>query len=302
MAKYSKQRIAVIIAVSILVLITATVLSLASGFGKVIRQLSHADIVWLAFVIVAQSFAYWAYVIPYKLVFKLSFKDAKTYSFEGFQPFTRGGGFVYDMRLHKPQGAKARVFYLGIWEYMALAPAVLIAAIYAVADHSVATSLSLPWLIIVPLGTLLLIGVLFYRHSISRFPRASHLVDMMLGMFKDQSWKQMSGLILGMICYWTGEIFALWGALQLFDISLSWQALLIAYASGYSLTRRSLPLAGAGIVLVSLTLSLHWVGTALSVAILAALAYQVSNLLVPLIYHHQAKLKLDQVKLLTAGR
>lgn len=272
--------------VAILVLGSALAMSYSGGFMRVFKHLLAVDIVWLALIIGAQSVAYWAYIVPYKLVFKLDFKQAKIHAFEGFKPFTLGGGFVYDMKFHKPLGGQARVYYLGLWEYAALAPVVLIAAIYAYIFNSVPVPLSLPWIIGVPLGTVLFIVGIIWRRRITKFPRAHRLIGMLLGMIKDQSWRQITALMLGMIGYWCGEIFALWGALQLFDIHLSWVALLIAYATGYAVTRRSLPLAGAGIVLVLLSLSLHWVGVALSAAVLAALAYQVSNIVLPLIYHH----------------
>lgn len=109
-----------------------------------------------------------------------------------------------------------------------------------------------------------------------------------MGMLKQQNPKELIMLMAGMLLYWTGEIFALWGALQLFDIRLGWFALLIAYATGYVVSRRSLPLGGAGLILITLALSLHWVGAALSVALLAALAYQVSNLVMPAVYRRAA--------------
>ncbi len=282
---FYKKKPFLVICITLLVVISAIALIVTTSFHDVAIHLLSADAIWVLLIVAAQSFAYWAYVIPYKMVFKMSFKEAKLHAFEGFQPLKAGSGFVYDMGLHKPLGAQARVYYLGIWEYAALAPAVLIAAIYAYINSSVPVPLSLPWIIGVPVGAALFVIGVSNRTRIAKFPRAHKLLDFMMGMLKDQDWQQMVLLIIGMAGYWTGEIFALWASLQLFDIKLSWVALLIAYATGYSLSRRSLPLGGAGIVLVSLSFSLHWVGAAMSVALLAALAYQVSNLVTPFIYH-----------------
>lgn len=283
--RFYKKKPFLVICISFLVILSAVSLIFTSSLHAVLQHLLSADAIWILMIIGAQSFAYWAYVIPYKMVFKMSFREAKQHAFEGFQPLKAGSGFVYDMGLHKPLGAQARVYYLGIWEYAALAPAVLIAAIYAYINRSVPVPLSLPWIIGVPTGSILFALGVANRKRISKFPRAHKLLDFMLGMLRDQDWHQILGLIIGMGGYWTGEIFALWASLQLFDIHLSWVALLIAYATGYSLSRRSLPLGGAGIVLISLSFSLHWVGAAMSVALLAALAYQVSNLVTPFIYH-----------------
>jgi uncharacterized membrane protein YbhN (UPF0104 family) len=59
--------------------------------------------------------------------------------------------------------------------------------------------------------------------------------------------------------------------------------LVVGYATGYALTRRTLPLGGAGIVEALLPLSLSWVGIALAPAVLAVLVYRFMNLWLPVI-------------------
>ncbi len=252
------------------------------GMSAVFKNLLSADAVWLLLIIGAQSIAFWAYIIPYKHMFKLSYKDAAVHSFEGFHP-TLGGGVSYDLKTHL--GQRARVYYLGLWEYAVLAPAVLIAAIYGLINGGVPSPLSLPWIIGVPTGFALFGIVLFFRHRIANhFPKTKRILNFMAGLIKQQNVKGVLFLMGGMLLYWTGELFSLWGALRLFDVHLSWFALLLAYATGYVISRRSLPLGGAGILLVALALSLYWVGAALSVTLLVALAYQVFNLITPAVY------------------
>jgi hypothetical protein len=53
---------------------------------------------------------------------------------------------------------------------------------------------------------------------------------------------------------------------------------LIAYASGYLFTRRTLPLASAAFVEVLLTLSLFWVGVPLAPALAAVIVYRTLGL------------------------
>ena len=60
-------------------------------------------------------------------------------------------------------------------------------------------------------------------------------------------------------------------------------ALIIGYATGYALTRRTLPLAGAGVVEALLPFSLVWVGAGLAPAVLAVFLYRIFNLWLPLI-------------------
>jgi uncharacterized membrane protein YbhN (UPF0104 family) len=55
----------------------------------------------------------------------------------------------------------------------------------------------------------------------------------------------------------------------------------LAYATGYALTRRSTPLGGAGTTETLMTFALHWVGEPVPVALAAVLVYRVWNFVVP---------------------
>ena len=55
------------------------------------------------------------------------------------------------------------------------------------------------------------------------------------------------GLALAAIAlYWFGDIFCLWACVQAFGGERPLPDLILAYATGYALTRRTLPLGGAG--------------------------------------------------------
>ena len=89
---------------------------------------------------------------------------------------------------------------------------------------------------------------------------------------------------LGTAIYWFGDIVCLWACLKAFthgtpDIEL----LLLAYATGYALTRRTLPLAGAGAVEALLPFALSWYSISLAAAVLAVFAYRVFNLWLPIL-------------------
>ena len=72
-------------------------------------------------------------------------------------------------------------------------------------------------------------------------------------------------------------------------------AVVVGYATGYALTRRTLPLAGAGAVEALLPFALVWVGYGLAPAVLAVFAYRIFNLWLPLgpavvaLYHLQRR-------------
>src|SRR5205823_9728657 len=88
----------------------------------------------------------------------------------------------------------------------------------------------------------------------------------------------------GIACYWLGDVFCLWATLHAFFAHTPPVAqLLVGYATGYALTRRTLPLGGAGVVEALLPFALGWVAIARAPAILAVAAYRVINLWLPLI-------------------
>ena len=63
----------------------------------------------------------------------------------------------------------------------------------------------------------------------------------------------------------------------------SFLALLIGYATGYALTRRTLPFAGAGAVEALLPFTLSWAGTPLAAAVPAVVIYRMINLWLPIL-------------------
>ena len=95
---------------------------------------------------------------------------------------------------------------------------------------------------------------------------------------------------------WAGEVFVLWVCLAAFTRTTpSVAAVVVGYATGYALTRRTLPLAGAGAVEALLPFALVWVGYGLAPAVLAVFAYRIFNLWLPLgpaavgLYHLQRR-------------
>src|SRR5262249_24494478 len=87
----------------------------------------------------------------------------------------------------------------------------------------------------------------------------------------------------GVSLYWFGDILTLWAALKVFEADVSTPALILAYATGYVLTRRSLPGGGAGVVEFLMTFALVWVGMPLAPAILGVLTYRVFSFWLPIV-------------------
>jgi len=78
-------------------------------------------------------------------------------------------------------------------------------------------------------------------------------------------------------------VFVLWVCLAVFTRHTpSVLAVVVGYATGYALTRRTLPLAGAGAVEALMPFALTWVGFGLAPAVLAVFTYRIFNLWLPL--------------------
>src|SRR5262249_61973485 len=86
------------------------------------------------------------------------------------------------------------------------------------------------------------------------------------------------GAFLGTTLYWVGDIGCLWACLRVFNDSPDIAALIIGYATGYALTRRTLPLGGAGSVEALVSFALAWAGIPLAHAGLARCASRDLNL------------------------
>jgi uncharacterized membrane protein YbhN (UPF0104 family) len=301
----------------LLVLIVPTVLALGAvalladlaGAGRIDRAARHLHPGWLLLCLGGELLAYAGYVLAVRDTARvdngpsLSFGRSLETVVAGFGVFaaTRtSGGFAVDYWALRSagedrDGAVARVLALGALEYAILAPAALCSAIAILVDgEDIPLSLTLPWLAVIP-GAL----VAVWLSSPKRAPRYADArgggrirqafahgiagLSILRSMFVAPPREHGLGL-LGTAAYWAGDIACLWGALQVFgNPRLSLPALILGYATGYVLTRRSLPAGGAGIVEIALTFALHWVGFPFVRALLGVVVYRLFNLWLPIL-------------------
>jgi uncharacterized membrane protein YbhN (UPF0104 family) len=110
--------------------------------------------------------------------------------------------------------------------------------------------------------------------------------------------RRYAGAWLGTALYWAADIAAFYGGLRSFGLDPGAGKVIIAYATGYAATRRSLPLGGAGITEVLMTYSLYWVREPLAPALGAVVAYRAFNFLLAatpgLIAHRQLQPLFDE--------
>jgi hypothetical protein len=270
------------------------------GFRTVWRLLLHPHWFWLLVALAGEAFAYVGYTLAYREIARaeegaeLSVPRLAALVATGFGVFVQGGGFALDRAALERAGltkrdARARVLGLGALEYAVLAPATALAAlVIIVRGEHVGEGLTLPWLIGVPLGAALAVTALRHKEVFNRPGWRSHVFDWLasLDLLFCLLRRPVRGgvAILGIGCYWLGDVFCLWATLHGFSAHTPpIGALLVGYATGYALTRRALPLGGAGIVEALLPFALGWVAIARAPALLGAVSYRVINLWLPML-------------------
>jgi uncharacterized membrane protein YbhN (UPF0104 family) len=255
---------------------------------------------WLAVTISAQLLAFPAYVIAYRAVALVHGGPALPMSMTwrvvtaGFGPFAVGGGFALDkLALYAIQNDRrastVRVLGLGALEWALLAPAACVSAVVLLAtgDPRPMKSLLWPWAIAVPVGFALGLWCAApsrcqrvkarggrWRSGVGLALDGVGVLHALAGDFS-----RYLGAWIGIALYWALDIASFYGAARFIGLHLSLGETVLAYATGYALTRRSMPLGGAGATEALLTFSLHWVGQPVSASLAAVVVYRLFNFL-----------------------
>jgi uncharacterized membrane protein YbhN (UPF0104 family) len=292
----------------VMLMIVAAALSLiatifvagAAGYVAVASRLRHANTYWFPFALAGAVAAQVGYTFAYREVahvgrgVKLGTLRAGAIVAAGFGMFIPRGGFAIDIEALEdlgvpPEEARIRVLGLGSLEYAVLASGTLVCAIFLlIRDPHAQRAVTLSWAIGVPAGTALALLAFRYRTWLCRGRLKGILGPPLeaigvVGQIVASPRRHGAAAFTGMAVYWAGEVFVLWVCLAAFDRDTpSVTAVVVGYATGYALTRRTLPLAGAGAVEALLPFALTWVGYSLPSAVLAVFAYRVFNLWLPL--------------------
>lgn len=282
-----------------------TVVAIAStdSVDSILDAIGRFDAPWLGWSVLAELVAYAGYVAAYRS--RAHAPDQPSLSLvmsirlvvAGFGPFQALGGFALDRKVREAVGADERearvaVLGLGVIEYALLAPAAWVCALilFFGGGHRAVPALTLPWIIAVPVGLALALWV--SRESArqrlkarrrGRFVRAwAEVLDALLALRRLAAHPQRyPGALLGMAVYWAAEIACLGFALRCFGVELSVPALVIAHATGYAASRRSLPLGGAGITEALMTVALIWVHVPAATALVSVALYRAINFAAP---------------------
>jgi uncharacterized membrane protein YbhN (UPF0104 family) len=266
------------------------------GWHEILRTVRHIAWIWLVVAGGATIVSHIGYLLAYREVVRhddgpdMRPVHAAAMVVTGFGLVVPRGGLAIDHAALCEQGvspseARQRILSLGILEYAVLAPAAFGAAVVLVIDHVNSQAGLLPsWLIGVPAGTLITLVLLPRRQWLGRrgwlrrrLARGLDAIDSTLCMLRSAPNGPLAAV--GMALYWAADIAVLGACLSLFGgHHASIAALVVGYSTGYALTRRSLPLSGAGAVEALLPFALSWVSVPLAEAVLAVLAYRAFNL------------------------
>lgn len=281
-------------------LAAGVVVAMASvaGFHAVDHVLGRFEAGWLAPLVAAQAVSFFSYTVAHRWAMTLHGRAHVTPSTAmrmaayGAAATSLRGGFSVDRRALVGAGASRRragVHVLGLraLEYAVLAPAAWVCALTLLGSHHVQRAVTLPWAIGVPAGSLLaLLWAWRARRTVSPFGRgrlaharavALGAVELLGDLLRHPVRERTAWL--AMLIHWGTEVASLWLALRMFGTDRSLSVVLLAYATGYALTPRSLPLAGAGVTEALMPLALLWCGVPLASAVLAVLGYRLLRLL-----------------------
>ena len=275
------------------------------------RAFNHFDPGWIGLIAGAELLAYPAYMLAYRSIAAVHGHPALALPLlarivvAGFGPFSIGGGFGIDrqalLALHEDErSARVRVLALGVLEWAVLAPTTCVVSIVFLAEGAnILPSLLWPWAVSVPVG----FGFGLWASSSQRLQRWADsggrirraLAEALdgLGVLRAliRRPQAYAGAWLGTALYWAADICAFYGGLRTFGLDPGAGKVILAYATGYAATRRSLPLGGAGLTEVLMTYSLYWVRLPLAPALGAVVAYRLFNFLLAampgLIAHRQ---------------
>lgn len=273
-----------------------------AGFAEVRHRLANAHWWWLAPAAGAVLLAFCGYYFAYRGVnwveggARLKRSALLAVVVAGFGGFLAHGATALDEFAMRGAGegkddAKIRVGALAGFEHGILALIVCPAAIAALLTAAVIprTDFSWPWAVIPPPAFAVVIWVAEryrrgllrrrgWRRRLGMFLETGHLVFELLSHPL-----RRSPALIGMALYWGADMFALWATTAVFGVRMSALAVIVAFGTGMLFTRRTAPLAGAGLLTVALVPTL-WYGAAVpfAAATLGVACYRVLTVWLPL--------------------
>ncbi|HET8600607.1 MAG TPA: hypothetical protein VFL99_09800 [Segeticoccus sp.] len=276
-------------------------LSWVAGFEAVRTALTHVTWPWLLVLVAGLVVSFVGYDNAYRGTFagtprwSLPSKEMALVAVAGFGGFLAHGATDLDVAALRAGGAdrhdaNVHVSALSGLEYgvLAIGGCGAAIAVLLLGLHRPPPDFTLPWAIIPVPGFLLafwlatryggrLAGRGGWRGRVGVFLESIVLVR---GLFARPF--RRNPAVLGMALFWAGDALAAWAGLATFGLHLNVAQFLVGFATGMVFTRRTGPLAGAGILAVVLPVTLWYSGAALAVAVPGIFVYHVLSLWLPM--------------------
>lgn len=280
--------------------VTVLLVGVDAGYGRLTDILGAVGPGWVVLAAALQIPAFGAYAIAYHWAVgvdggpQLRWRSTISIVMAGFGAYAPLGGFDLDNKALRKvtdrRRAMQRVLGLGALEYAILAPAAAICALVLLIDHArVHDGLLWPWILAVPIGFGL--GLWIARPGndvrLRRGPRflqvwVDHGLEGVRTLHRLVTCgDERVGAYAAIAAYWAADIASLYCALRAVGVQLDAASAILAYATGYAATRRTLPLGGAGVTEALMTYALTWVGAPLAPALAGVVVYRAFNLVAP---------------------
>jgi len=294
--------LAVLAGVAILLELAAgTGLAYVAGWSQVRTVLGDFDGIWLIALVGALLVSFIGYYYAYRGIFRveggptLPRQQMRAVVAAGFGGFLAHGGGALDQYALQAAGtdedeAKARVAALGGLEHGVLAIGGCAAAVAVLVSGrgQPPMDFTLPWAIIPIPG--FLVGFWAARRYGDRFrDRAGWRGK--VGIFLDSiriirvlfiDPLRWGSALCGMALFWAADALATWAGLAMFGYQMNAAALFVGFATGMVFTRRTGPMAGAGVLALILPLTIWVSGAPLAAAVAGVFVYRVLALLLPM--------------------
>jgi hypothetical protein len=292
---------ALVILATLLELAAGTGLAYVAGFSRVRAVIGVVDWTWVGAVAAVLLISFVGYYFAYLGIFRVeggpSLPRRQMYAVvaAGFGGFLAHGGGVLDEYALKAAGAdepdaKARTAGLAGMEHGVLAIGGTACAIVALAAGYArpAADFTLPWAIIPIPGFLIAFWLAEryrarfrdragWRRFVGTFLESIHLIRVLFAHPLRWGWA-----VLGMGLFWAADAFAAWAGLAAFGVKMNAASLFVGFATGMVFTRRTGPLAGAGVLALVLPVTIWISGAPLAAAIVGVFVYRILALWLPM--------------------
>lgn len=301
LARRTAEIWALIAAAAVLQLAAGIGLGMAAGGDAIAAALGAVHAAWFAPMVGAVLVSFVGYYLVYGELFgleggpRLSGRQMRAVVAAGFGGYLAHGASALDLYALQGSGvrereAKVRVGALGGLEHGVLGVAGWVAAVAVLmlGRRAPPYSFTLPWAVVPPPGFLVGFAA---AAPIARRLRWRQGVAGALGIFADAvvliarifGHPLRHGRALGgMALFWAADFFAGWLGLAAFGVHIDAAVFVVAFATGMIFSRRTGPLAGAGVLTCTLSACVWYSGAPLAATVCGIFAYRFVTFWLPL--------------------